>query len=222
MTRLGWLRRPAFANSPTAILTAIEKIHYLRQQQIHQWNLSCLNPNRLKCLAQVGKKSTNQALQRMPVERRYPILMAFVQQILMEITDETVDLFTRCLADTHSRARRDLQIFRQQEAVAINEKVMLFQQMGKVVLDQAVLDPQVRPDIFTLVPREQLQQAVEDCPRLVRPIQDESYDFFAQRYSYIRQFAPAFLDTFTFCSNLDSDPLLKAIILIRQLNTQGK
>jgi len=65
MTRLGWLRRPAFANSPTAILTAIEKINYLRQQQIHQWNLSCLNPNRLKFLAQVGKKSTNQALQRM-------------------------------------------------------------------------------------------------------------------------------------------------------------
>lgn len=222
MTRLGWLRRPATANSPAAILTAIEKIRYLRQQQIHQWNLSCLNPNRLKFLAQVAKKATNQALQRMSVERRYPILMAFVQQMLMEITDESVDLFTRCLAETHNRARRDLQAFRQQEAVAINEKVMLLQQVAQVVLDPAVADPQVRLDIFTRVPREQLQQALEDCQRLIRPVQDESYDFLARRYSYIRQFAPAFLDTFTFRSNLEPDPLLKAVTLIRQLNSQGK
>lgn len=222
MTRLSWLRRPAIANSPAAILTAIEKIRYLRQQQVHQWNLSCLNPNRLKSLAHVAKKATNQALQRMPVERRYPILMAFLQQMLMEITDESVDLFTRCLAETHSRARRALQAFRQQEAVAINEKVMLLRQLGQVVLDPAVADPQVRPDIFTRVPRAQLQQAVEDCQRLIRPVPDESYDFFAQRYSYIRQFAPAFLDTFAFRSNFDPDRLLKAVTVIRQLNAQGK
>ncbi|MGH2412466.1 MAG: DUF4158 domain-containing protein [Microcystaceae cyanobacterium] len=72
-TRLSWLRRPATANSPAAILTALEKIRYLRQQQVYQWDLSCINPNRLKFLAHLAKKATNQALQRTPVERRYPI-----------------------------------------------------------------------------------------------------------------------------------------------------
>lgn len=96
--------------------------------------------------------------------------------MLIEITDESVDLFTRGLAETHSRARRDLQTFRQQQAVAINEKVMLLQQIGQVILDPAVADLQVRPEIFAQVPREQLQQAVADCPVLIRPVQDEAYD----------------------------------------------
>jgi len=221
-TRLNWLRRPATANSPAAILTAVEKIRYLRQQQVHQWDLSGLNPNRLKFLARFAKKATNQSLQRAPVERRYPILVAFVQQMLLEITDEGVDLFIRCLAETHSRARRDLQAFRQQEAVTINEKVILLRQLGQVVLDPTVTDPQVRPDIFACIAREKLQQAIEDCDRLIRPLQDESYDFFAARYSYIRQFAPAFLETFTFQANRNPDPLLRAVAIIRQLNEQGK
>lgn len=221
-TRLNWLRRPATTNSPTAILTAVEKIRYLRQHQVHQWDVSCLNPNRLKFLARLAKKVTNQSLQRAPVERRYPILVAFAQQMLIEVTDEAVDLFIRCLAETHGRARRDLQTFRQQEAVTINEKVILLRQLGQVVLDPAVTDPQVRSDIFTRIPRERLQQAIEECDRLIRPHPDESYDFFAGRYSYIRQFAPAFLDTFTFDTNRDNDPLLKAVANIRQLNEQGK
>lgn len=222
MTRLNWLRRPATTNSPSAILTTIAKIQYLRTQQVQQWDLSSLNPNRLKSLAQIAKKATNQRLERMPVERRYPILVAFVQQMLIEITDESVDLFTRCLAETHSRARRDLQTFHQQQAVAINEKVMLLQQIGAIILDPAVTDSQVRPDIFAQVPREQLQQAVADCPPLIRPVQDEAYDFLALRYSYLRTFAPAFLDTFTFHSTVEADPLLKAVAILRQLNAQGK
>jgi len=119
---------------------------------VHQWDVSCLNPNRLKFLARLAKKVTNQSLQRAPVERRYPILVAFAQQMLIEVTDEAVDLFIRCLAETHSRARRDRQTFRQQEAVTINEKVILLRQLGQVVLDPAVTDPQVRSDIFTRIP----------------------------------------------------------------------
>lgn len=222
MTRLAWLRRPAQTNSPAAIVTAIQKIRYLRAQQVSQWDLSSLNPNRLKFLAHLAKKSTNQALQQMAIERRYPILLAFGQQMLSEITDEAVELFIRCLADTHRRAQRDLQNFRQQEALAINEKVRFFQQLGQVILDPQVSDEHVRPNIFKLLPRSQLQEAIEDCERLIRPVQDESYDFFTERYSYIRQFAPLFVSTFTFHSTLEPDPLLKALKLVRQLNEQGK
>lgn len=221
-TRLSWLRRPATTYSPTAILTALDKIDYLRQQQVHQWNLSCINPNRLKLLAHFAKKVKSQPLQRTPIERRYPILMAFTKQILMEITDEAVDLFIRCLAETHKRARRDLQVFRQQEAVAIDRKVILLRQLGEVVLDPKIADEQVRDAIFSQIPREQLEAAIEDCERLVRPVPDESYDFLANRYSYIRQFAPIFLETFHFRSFLTSDPLLEAVRLLRQLNAQGK
>lgn len=77
-TRLAWLRRNATNNSPATILNAIAKLNFLKEQGVQQWDLSCLNPNRLRFLAQLGKKSTPQTLQRTVAERRYPILTAFV------------------------------------------------------------------------------------------------------------------------------------------------
>ncbi len=51
--------------------------------------------NRLKRLAQVARRSSGQALQRMPEERRYPTLVAFLHQTLSDATDEAIDLFDR-------------------------------------------------------------------------------------------------------------------------------
>ncbi len=102
-TPLNWLRQEATTNSPRAILSAIEKLTFLRQQGVDTWDLNQLSPNRLKQLAQLAKKSTSQALRRAPKERRYPILLAFLAQRLIETTDEVVDLYIRCLAETDAR-----------------------------------------------------------------------------------------------------------------------
>lgn len=220
--RFSWLRRPETSNSPKAIIRAIDKICFLRDNQVHLWDVSMLNPNRLKFLARLAKKSSVPGLKRMPIGKRYPLLIAFAHQLLIEATDEAIDLFICCLGDTHARARNDLKAFRQREAVAINEKVRLLKQLGNVVLDPQVADPKVRSDIFEQVTPEELEAAITDCTRLVRPTQDESYDYFAARYSYIRQFAPALLDTFSFQCNRENDPLLEAIAILEQLNTTGK
>jgi hypothetical protein len=39
---------------------------------------------------------------------------------------------------------------------------------------------------------------------------------------YLRQFVPAFLDAFAFQSNVPADPLLKAVTVLRELNTTGR
>ena len=104
-TPLAWLRHSATSNSATAILATLEKLAYLRRWGLEDWDLRALPPNRLKFLAQLGRKSTSQALQRTPEERRYPILVAFLQQSLLEITDEAIDLFDRCLAEAYALRR---------------------------------------------------------------------------------------------------------------------
>ncbi len=79
-TPLFWLRYGAVANTPTAILQTISKLEFLFSYGVSEWDLSSLNPNRQKFLAQMGRKSTNQALQRMNEQRRYPILLSFLRQ----------------------------------------------------------------------------------------------------------------------------------------------
>jgi TnpA family transposase len=189
---------------------------------VAQWDLSTVNQNRRKFLAQLGQRSTNQALQRIAPERRYPILLAFLHQMLEEIVDEAIDLFDGCLADAERRARRAREAFHASIAQATNEKLRLFQEVGSIVLDTAIPDDQVRAQIYGRVPPGQLQAEVADCQRLVRPHATSAVDFFVQRYQYLRQFAPAFLDTFSFRSSQPHDPLLEAVSRIRELNAQGK
>lgn len=73
-TPLAWLRTGAVSNSPKAILNTLAKLKFLDQAEVKDWDVSQINPNRLKFLAKLGKKSSNQALLRTPVSRRYSIL----------------------------------------------------------------------------------------------------------------------------------------------------
>ena len=74
-TWLSWLRRSGISNSPRAILGNLERLAFLKDAGVSGWNLDNLNLNRLKLLAQIARRSTGQALQRSPAERRYPTLV---------------------------------------------------------------------------------------------------------------------------------------------------
>ena len=217
-TTLAWLRRAAVSNSPKAILHNIEKLEFLKRAGVAGWTLDGLSPNRLKRLAQIARRSTGQALQRMPEERRYPLLVAFLHQSLVDIADETIDQFDRCLAEAHARAGHDLEEFRGSVAQTTNEMVRLFGELARVVLDPTVRDAQLRHAIYRQIPAERLRKAVEESTRIVRPDDDSGFDFLRRRYGHLRQFIPAFLAAFPFRSNIDPDPLLEAVDLLRRLS----
>ncbi len=222
-TKHSWLKEGATSNSPPAILAQVRKLGVLREMGADRLDLSAVNPNRLRRLAGLGRRHTNQALKRLAPERRYPILLAFLAEAHRETTDEVVDLFDRCLQQADSHARRDLEEFRRGAKRATDEKVRLFREIGKVLLDGSIADGDVRAAAFGRVaPAEKLLEAVEESERLVRPMDDNYYDFLAARYSYIRQFAPAFLAAFRFRSNREDDPLLEAVSLLVRLNAEKK
>lgn len=218
-TPLAELRRTATANSPAAILMALAKLTRCRDYGVAQWAVSTINPNRLNYLAQLARRTTNQGLQRMAPSRRYPTLVAFLSHTLRDAIDEVLDLFDRCLGETEARARRDRDTFRQAVADATNEKVWLFRTLGQVVLDSRIEDSALRPAIYQQIPPEVLQEALADTERIIRPLDDHALDFLARRYSYVRQFAPRFLEMLEFRTHHQPHPLLDAVQRLRQLNT---
>ncbi len=217
---LTWLRRPAISNSPKAILGNIKKLEFLKGAGVSRWTLGGLSPNRIKRLAQIARRATGQALQRMPEERRYPLLVAFLHRSLVDrtVADETIDQFDRCLAEAYARAGRDLEDFRGSMAQAINETVRLFGEMARVVLDPTVRDAQLRQAIYRRIPPEQLRKAVAESGGITRPDDDSGLDFLRKRYGHLRRFVPAFLAAFPFRSKVDDDPLLRAVDLLRRLS----
>ena len=75
-----WLREGATSNSPPAILAQLKKLEVLREMGVESFELGTINHNRLKYLANLGRRYTNQALQRQAPGRRYPILLAFLSE----------------------------------------------------------------------------------------------------------------------------------------------
>ena len=92
-SNLVWLRQPAVSFSADAILQNIEKIEFLREMKVEDWDLSFISPNRLKFLSQFARKSRINSLNELAEKKRYPIFLAFAKQSLTGIIDETIAPF---------------------------------------------------------------------------------------------------------------------------------
>lgn len=196
----------------------LERLRFLLDAGVPQWTLTDLTPNRVKWLAQVGWRSTPQQFQRMPSVRRYPMLLAVLHQALHHHTDIVVELADQCLWASYTDARQELEEFRKTSARATNDTLVLFQALGKVLLDTAVDDRAVRVVSFAQVPEATLRAAVEETAGLIRPRPDAAIDFFGKRYSYFRQFVPPWVQTLTFHAQDPVEPVLQAIETIRTLD----
>ena len=75
---LKWLGQGAAGESPGSLKSEVAKLAFLRQLGAQEWDLSDLNPNRRKFLAQVGRRSTSQTLQRMPEGRLLMMRASFM------------------------------------------------------------------------------------------------------------------------------------------------
>src|SRR4029453_4112692 len=215
-TPLYRLRQHADSNTPTALLHTLDKFTTLESWEVGTWDMSALNPNPQKLLARLGRKYTMQALRRMGPERRYPILLSFLKQTLIELTDESIDIFDVGIASRHKKAQKALQDYQTQIVETTEPHSQLLQTIGDLVLDETVSDRHLRQAIYHHIPRASLQVAVKEAHALRRP--SSYFDFLDDHYSYVRQFAPQFLETLTFQSHQDDDPVLEAIAGFRALN----
>ena len=95
--------------------------------------------------------------------------------------------------------------------------------MGRVVLNTDIADADLRAAIFRQVLSEdELAVAVDDAERITRPLDDNYFDLLGERYSHLRQFAPALLDALSLRGSAPDDDLLDAIDLLRRLNHSGR
>lgn len=219
-TPLALLRQSATTNSPKSILGGLQKLHQLQRFQAGQWNLAAINPNRRKQLAQIGFRSTAQALSRMNKTRRYPILLAFLSQLYVEVLDELVEIFDRLLAAISSRTERKLLQVQQELAMMAGDKIKTLQELLRILIDPTVSD--LRAAIHQIFPEAKLRTTFAECEKINEPLDEDFFKLLGKRYSYFRQFIPTFLDTLPLDGNAETAGLRTAIEILRELNLNGK
>jgi hypothetical protein len=99
--------------------------------------------SRPRMLAEIGRRSTNQALQRADVDRRPPVLLATLAETYVEVLDELVQLLDQAVAGADSRARHELSQRRLVDrAKAEADRSRLLDEVLDVLADPAIPDEQ--------------------------------------------------------------------------------
>lgn len=221
-TRLAWLGEGATATSPRAIHGQLDRLEFLRGLGADGWDLSGLNPNRRHQLSDEVRRRTNQALQRMRPERRWPAVVAFCHDRATELVDETVDLADQAIGRLHTRSSNALDDLKRANAAAANDKVVLFTRLARLILDEAIPPEALRATILAEIPADRLSAALTDAEALARPSDDNYWDLLAQRYPQLRTWGPAWLEALDLRAGPGGEMLIAAVEVLRDLNRTGK
>ena len=218
ITPLVWFRQEASTALPTMIQTQLNKLERLRDLGFDPAVVSALNPNRVRHLSRLGRRMSPQALRRSAPGRRYQILIATLVETTYSLTDEIIGLFDAALGNVERRARTQLEEIKRSTATEANRAVRLFTQLGRLVLDDAIPDRQLRERIFDLISPQPLAEAIDTAERIARPADGNYIDLLAARYAQVRRYAPPVLGSFEFDAAPPNAPLLEALRILNMLN----
>lgn len=221
-TRLTWLRGYPHSTSPASMTALLDRLNYLRSLDLPPNLGHGLHPDRLLNFAREGAVAPVSLLNDFGERRRIATLAAQMADLSITITDATIAMFERLTGQLFSRSRN-----RQEEVWRMGKT-----RVGKLMqLFGASIDAMARAQDLGQDPFAALDADVGWETLLGK--RDEIADFgelatsdplalAAERYAYMRKFAPTFLEAFEFNATDAGDDLKDAIALLRDQNRTGK
>jgi integrase len=220
MTRLTWLTTPAVEASSTAVKAAIDKLTWVRAVDGHTLDLSMLAAERRRFLATVGRRSTNQALERREDQRRYPILLTLVAQSAAGLLDEVVALSGQAVSARESRAKAKTDQALAERGKRGEARQALLEMILPALADPGIPDEQAGGLLRTQIGMGRLREAAAvGWPAL--PRDHGRLSQMNTSYNYLRQFAPNVLAAVDFQGGPGTAELMRAVALLQELNRTG-
>jgi hypothetical protein len=217
---LAWLRQMPEAGRPTAMLGVIERLEHVRAVGIDPGRGHLIHQARLSQLAREADKITVQHVVRFERQRRHATLVAIALDFTASLTDQAIDLFDRLVGGIFRKAEgRQARAF-QADARAINEKVRLYARVGAALITAQTDKQDAFGAITAVIPWERFCKTVAEAEALARPEEFDAFENLGEHYAGVRRWSPAFLSTFEFESVPASASLLRAIEVLREMNSK--
>ena len=116
--------------------------------------------------------------------------------------------------------RKHLQTF-QENGKAINDKVRLYALIGSKLIEAKENSTDPFTEIEKLIPWDAFKASVQEAAELARPGEFDYLALVTESYPQLRRYAPELIGAFEFRSTPASEELLKAVILLRELNCRN-
>ena len=216
-----WLCNVPNANTVKEINQSFEKIDYLAKLGVKTWELSVISSNRQKRLANAVRTDSNAHLKRLNAIRRYPMLVCFLKESLLDITDVILAMFSDYWQQMTNKAKKSLDIYLLETVKSQQQAIKTLTQMGKMVIDETIGKEQLRDAIFKDLPKEHIQEILQILTN--KPLKTTSYlSFLKNYYPLMKQFTPNLLTKLDFKVAFTKDNFETALTLVKDLQSSKK
>jgi len=214
-----WLCQVPTSNTPRVINQTLEKITFLKSINVHEWDLSEISLNRRKRLAQIARNVSNKYLQRLNTTRRYPILICFLFESLMDTNDKVLEMFDDYWEHIVNGSKKELDMHQQSMFKSQNQAMQTLAQTVSIILNDTVTDNQLRSFIFQMYPKEILQEALLVTGSALRPTRHTYLYYLTNYYTNLIQFTPNLLKTIDFHTAHAKDAFEKVLGILTEIQT---
>ncbi len=221
MTIHRWICNIPNGNTSKDINQMLEKYEFLVAIGAQSWDLSCLSENRKKKLTLLVRTDSNAHLKRIPLQRRYPMLVCFLKESLLDITDIILVMYGDYWQRIMGKSRRSLDALLLQTIKSKRQAIRTITQIGEMVVDESIGNEQLREHIYWALPKTKIQEALSAL--IDGDIRNTSQlSFLKNYYLSMKEFSARLLFNMEFKTAFTKDNFDKALNLVKDLQSNRK
>jgi TnpA family transposase len=220
-SKLEKLKAPPARASVESLLNLVERLETIKAMGILYIDISSISSNYQKILAKEIRLYSVNRIQALDIARRNTALVCFLHQTYKDVTDYLIETYIKLLNALYKRAKTKEENNRRLQEEEIRQRLLIYEQMKNMIQDTNIPDIELRNAIYKAFGYVFEQEE----PRLdvMGNKQENIFKLIVQRFSYIRQFSPAFIKAIELQlePGISSD-IIEAIDCLQNLNTLHK
>ena len=203
--------------TPAAILTYLERFELVRSMGIERVDVSDLNTEIVKQLADLGYHYGARDLRRFTPAKRYALVTCFLVEAQKTTLDHLVEMNRQFLTGVARRSRRAVEVRQKEVRQRAKRGLATVLQAMDIVLDEKRPAEKRLADLYSELDEKTLRDAVETCRNLNELTEYGYLDELGARHAHLKRYLPQFLALPFRAERGGADPLLAAIDLSRKL-----
>jgi len=203
------LRKGPVRASSKTLVKALKRIEKARELSIEL--PKGIPAGRASVLSRFANTAKTTAIGRLSYERKMATLVAFAHHFEATAQDDALDILSIVLSELFSKAKRANHKRRLRTIKDLDLAAATLIDACKVVLDNNLVDQEVRAEIFNRVGYEGLLDAVAEANALIQPPDDIFYRELEDKEQTVKNFLPALLRIIHFDGNHAGKPIIQAL-----------
>lgn len=215
LTIHGWLKRFEVGHNSADVSRLLCKLEYLKELNIQESVLEGIPSHRVICLRQQGESYYADGLRDINETRRLAILAVCSIEWKVMITDAVLETHDRIVGKLYNTCKRmrDEQLVDQKKLA--HETLVSFTKLSKQLI-KAHENNALVTDVIK--DTEALSNLMMKALTLTRKLDSDPLEYVLFGYGKLRCYTKRMLKIISFKGNVTAQPLLEAIVLLKQCN----